>query len=51
MGIFSLEVAILDSSHPGWSDSIYINPIRLLNLAKVGLAVENLFLSYLEANI
>ena len=51
MGIPSLEAAMLDLPHPVWSDSVGTNPIRLLDLENVGLAVEFSFLSHLEAEI
>ena len=41
----------MDLPHPVWSDSICTNPIRLLDLENVGLAVGTSFISHLEAEI
>jgi len=41
--ISGLEAAIMDLPHPVWSDRIYTNPIRLLDLENAVLALEFCF--------
>ena len=51
IGSSGLEATILDLPHMVWSDSICTNPIRLLDLENVSLAVGVSFLSHLEAEL
>ena len=43
--------AILDLPHPVWSDRIRNNPIELLHLENVGVAVEIALLFSLQAEL
>ena len=51
MGISGLVAAISDLPHPVWSNIICNNPIELLDLGNVGVAVEIALLSSLQAEL